>query len=151
MLLFLVVPGGTRKLPGSPGKAHGGFRVASRVPPVPPEPGSKNLKTYTFCSPLLSRRMKSGANLCASGLRVEFRRLALRFGEEPLCPPPHLKVWPDGTRGQGLLSQEARLTRVRVFVCRFVLHVEFARPDCTPEHRRSRMPEKKCIGPLGGI
>ncbi len=38
--------------PGDPGNAHGGLREASRGPPDPPGPGSKNLKTNTFCRPI---------------------------------------------------------------------------------------------------
>ena len=83
--LFLVVPGGTRKHLGSPRKAHGRLRGDSRVPPVPPGPGSKNLKTYTLCSPLLSR----------PGFIPRFRTVFPVAPEGPPARPPHQKVPPE--------------------------------------------------------
>ncbi len=49
LLCCVLGPGGFREAPGGPGKAHGWPWRASRVPPDPLGPGSKNLKTYTFC------------------------------------------------------------------------------------------------------
>ncbi len=52
MLLWLVLgPGGLRKAPGGPGKAHVGLWGASEFPQGP---GQTNKKTHTFCEALSS-------------------------------------------------------------------------------------------------
>ncbi len=57
LLWFVLGPGGLREAPGGPGKAHGWLWGASRGPPDTPGPGSKNLKTHTFCRARLSGRV----------------------------------------------------------------------------------------------
>ncbi len=57
LLWFVLGPGGLRKDPAGPGKAHGELWGASRGPPDPPVPRSVNLETRNCCRALLSGRV----------------------------------------------------------------------------------------------